>query len=157
MTYPWRSDARGLARRVVVVIVAAVGGGCYSAISVSGEALHPGARVYVDLTESGTTALARYVGPNVRQVYGDVSARSDTEIVLSLRSVTDRRSIETLWSGERVPVLPREIAEIRERRFSKQKSWLFGSGLAAALVLTGRAFGVLGGGEAHRGDVPVGQ
>jgi hypothetical protein len=139
------------------VIVIAVCGGCYTAISVSGDALHPGARVYVDLTESGTTDLARYLGPNVRQMYGDVSTRSDTGIVLSLRSVTDRRSIETLWSGENVPVSPREIADIRERRLSKQKSWLFGSGLVAGLVLAGRAFGVLGGGEAHRGDLPVGQ
>ena len=150
----WR-DARRMARRACVATVALASGGCYSAIRVDSVAVRPGARVYVDLTDSGTTDLARYLGPNVQQVYGDVSASSDSAIVLSLRSVTDRRDIETLWSGERVPVPRTAIATIRERRVSKQKSWLFGAGFVAALVLTGRAFGVLGGGDAHRGDVPV--
>ena len=154
MRGPERRDAR-IARRASIALLGLVASGCYTAISVDTGAVRPGARVYVDLTESGTTDLARYLGPNIREVYGDVSARSDSAIVVSLRSVTDRRAIETLWAGERVPVPRVAIAELRERRLSKQKSWLFGAGFVAGLFLTGRAFGVLGGGDAHRGDVPV--
>ena len=153
----WR-NAHGAARRAWIGVVVSIWcGGCYSAVEVEHGALHPGVRVYVDLTETGTTDLARYLGPNARRVYGDVSGSSDSAIVVSVRSVTDRRAIETLWSGERVPVPRTEIADIRERRLSKQKSWIFGTAFAAGLALVGRSFAALGGGEAHRGDAPVGQ
>jgi hypothetical protein len=52
----------------VAVLLKVLCGACYTAIDRSHDALQPGARVYVDLTEAGTRDLAGYVGPSVRRV-----------------------------------------------------------------------------------------
>src|SRR5829696_3929185 len=111
---------------------------CYTATGVPHDALPSGARVYVELTEPGTRELARFVGPNIREVYGDVREGSGANLVLALRSVTDRRAIETPWTGELVTIPHAEIAAIRERKLSRKRSWLFAAAVTAALVATGR-------------------
>jgi hypothetical protein len=144
-------------RNVVAVALLTGVCACYTSVGASNDALHAGAHVYVELTEPGTRELARFVGPNIRELYGDVRERSATSLVLALRSVTDRRAIETPWAGELVTIPRAEIASIRERKLSRKRSWLFATAVTAALVATGRAFGVFGSGDGQRGDVPVGQ
>jgi hypothetical protein len=141
----------------VVALLTVLCGACYTAVGTSHDALRPGVHVYVDLTESGTTNVARYVGPNVRQVYGDVRENSGGGLIIALRSVTDRQAIETPWAGESLAIPRAEIVSIRERRLSRRRSWVLATAVTAALLAGARAFGVLGGGEGHRGDLPVGQ
>lgn len=141
----------------VFALLNVLGSACYTAVDTPHDAVRPGVRVYVDLAEAGTSNLARYVGPNVRQIYGDVSEVAGGSLVIALRSVTDRRAIETLWAGESVAIPRADIVSIRERQFSRRRTWAFATAVVAAVLAGGRAFGVFGGGEGHRGDVPVGQ
>ena len=131
--------------------------GCYTAVPITGEATRPGTRVHVDLTDAGTVDMAREVGPRIRTLMGDVATVTDGELVVAMRSVTDVRGIESYWTGEQVTVPRRDIAALKERRLSRQKTTMFTVAILVGLVLTARSFGLFAGGDEHRGDLPVTQ
>lgn len=144
-------------RKVVVACISAFNLGCYTAVPIGGESARTGTRISVELTDVGTVDIASQVGPRIHLLVGDVSALTDSSIVLAMRSTTDSRGIEALWQGEQVTVKRSEIASVGERRLSPGRTAVFSAILVAGAALVARAFGLLGGGEDHRGDIPVTQ
>ena len=132
-------------------------GACYTAVPIESGAPPQGTRVYIELTDAGTVSMASQVGPSIQELFGDVVATTDRDVVIGLRAVTNRRQIESLWSGERVTVPRADIARVRARKLSTKRSAVFAGILTAGLLLTSRAVGLVGGGDGHRGELPVTQ
>lgn len=150
-----RNTPRG--RRVVVACISAFNLGCYTAVPISGESARTGTRISVELTDAGTVEMASQVGPRIHMLVGDVNVVSDSTIVLSMRSATDVRGVESLWQGEQVTVRRGDIASVGERQLSTGRTAVFSVIAVAGAFLIARAFGLLGGGEDHRGDIPITQ
>ena len=144
-------------RKVIVACISALNLGCYTAVPIAGESARTGTRISVELTDAGTVDVASQVGPRIHLLVGDVSAVTDSSIVLAVRSTTDVRGIESLWQGEQVTVKRTDISSVGERRLSPSRTAVFSAILVGGAFLVARAFGILGGGEDHRGDIPVTQ
>lgn len=150
-----RNTRRG--RRVVVACISAFNLGCYTAVPIGGDSARTGTRIAVELTDAGTVDMASQVGPRIHTLVGDVSAVSDSTVTLSMRSATDVRGIESLWQGEQVTVKRSDVASVGERRLSPGRTAVFSVILVAGAFVAARAFGLVGGGADHRGDIPVTQ
>ena len=116
-----------------------------------------GRRVELDLTDAGRVQMAQQVGPRVRTLLGDVTALSDSQMVLALRAVSDVRGVETFWTGEQVTVPRASIGAVAERRLSRGRTAIFSAGMLATLYVLARSVASLGGGDDHRGELPVSQ
>src|SRR3989441_2660276 len=94
--------------RVLAVVACGLLAGCYFYEPLRTTQPQVGTRVAAELTGYGSDTLARYVGPSVTSVRGYVVSAENTNVVLSVTSVTDRYGQEQSWRGERgrVPHLP---------------------------------------------------
>jgi hypothetical protein len=106
------------------------------------EAVEPevGTRISADLTDYGADTLARYVGPGVASLRGDVLAHEDGDVVLAVTSVTDRFGREQFWRGERVRVPRPAVRIVRERRFSVGRTLMLGVACVGGSIAALRAF-----------------
>lgn len=94
-------------------------------------------RVVITLTEAGTTVMAAQLGPGKVDLMGDVTALTDSALVLGLRSVTNRRGVEELWTGEQVTVPQSAIATVVARKVSVTRSVLLAAATLTGVVLVG--------------------
>ncbi len=131
--------------------------GCYNYRPLSALDPEPGRRVAAELTDSGSVALARYLGPDVAAVDGRLLTVTDQELGLAVVTVRDRRGIEHYWKGETVTLPRGDIATLRERKLALGRSVALSvAGVGASLALL-RAFGVYGAGSVSGGRPPGGQ
>jgi hypothetical protein len=101
-----------------------------------------GLKVRALLTDSGTRALAQYVGPDVSAIEGRVADGGDDGLTLSVGSVETRDGTEHYWKGERVLVPRNLIALLQEERVSPERSSLLGGALAVGAFVAYKAFGI---------------
>lgn len=149
-----RSPAR-LSSRVLWAVTLLLQQACYVYVPVSsGVAPKAGERAQLDLTLEGTTELARYLGPQVREAEGAVaSVADDGTLTVAVDMVRLRSGIRQPWTGEGVVAFPRAyVAEMRERTLRKRRSIVF------AVALTGGLIGLAvialnaGGAQGNPGD-----
>jgi hypothetical protein len=76
----------------------------------------------------------------VGTVEGNLVGVSDSAYTLSVQLVRQRNGVETFWRGEQVAIPRVEVAEIRQRRFSRSKSALATVAVIAAAVGAVEAF-----------------
>jgi hypothetical protein len=145
-------------RLVPALACAWLGGvGCYSYVPLARPDPEPGIRVAAALTDSGTDALGRYLGPDVAQVDGRVLRLTPDTLVLSAQSVTSREGIDHFWKGEQV-TLPRGlIATMVQRRFAAGRTAVFTTGAVVGIALVLKAFGILSSGSSNPMPPPTGQ
>lgn len=115
-----------------------------------------GRDVELTLTDSGSFALARQVGPSAEAIAGRFTADSDNAIVLSVYGVRQRDGNGVDWKGERVAVPRSLVVKVEERRFSRARTVLFAGAIAVSLVairqaLGGDGFSFLGNGLPKQG------
>src|SRR2546429_8788466 len=85
--------------RFIPLIVCGLLAGCYFYEPLRTTEPQVGTRVAAELTGYGADTLARYVGPSVMSVRGYVVSAENTNVVLSVTSVTDRYGQEQSWRG----------------------------------------------------------
>src|SRR5947199_5205471 len=113
--------------RLIPLIVCWLLAGCYFYEPLRTTEPQVGTRVAAELTGYGSDTLARYVGPSVTSVRGYVVSAENTNVVLSVTSVTDRYGQEQSWQGERVRVPRLAIQDFQERKFAVGRSVLVGA------------------------------
>jgi hypothetical protein len=86
-----------------------------------------GTRVSAELTGNGSDTLARSVGPSVTSLRGYLVSTENTNVVLSVTSVTDRYGQVQSWRGEQVRVPRVAIQDFQQRRFSLGRTLLLGA------------------------------
>jgi hypothetical protein len=135
--------------RSLRVLCALVGAGCYEYLPASVTPALVGARVQLSLTDSGTVAMARQVGPSVEAIEGTLAADSSGAYVVAVALTRARGGAETDWRGERVAVARPLVASIAQRRFSRSRSAFAGALMTAGVVAV--TTGLRGGGESSGG------
>lgn len=122
------------------ILVLVLATSCHRYEPITAATVQPGASVSVALTDFGTANLGRLLGMGVGTVEGHLVAMSDSALVMGVQVVRQRDGIESFWKGERVSIPRADIAEIRQRRFSRSKSAVAGVALIAAAVGAVEAF-----------------
>jgi hypothetical protein len=131
-------------------------GGCYGYYPPETPA-PVGKNVEVTLSDSGSFALARQIGPSAATINGRLTSDSANAIILAVTGVRQRDGNEVDWKGERVSVPRPLVVKLEERRFSRGRTTLFvGSVVVGILVarqaLGGTGFSFLGNGQSHQGS-----
>jgi hypothetical protein len=124
-------------------------GACHSYRTIPGAAPVPGTAVVVALTDSGSVVLAREIGPGAIALEGEVESLGAQDIVLSVRRVRLRDGFANQWAGERVTVDRQLTSEIRERRFSPVRTFVFAAAVTAG---AGALAGMFSGGSGSIGS-----
>ena len=121
--------------------------GCYNYLPLTTPDPQPGTRVSAQLSDSGSLALSRYLGPDVAAVEGRLVAVTDQDIGISVVTVRNRNGVEHYWKGE-VVTLPRgDLAAVRQRKLAAGRSAaLVLASVGGSVALLG-AFGVFGTGS----------
>ena len=125
--------------------------GCYTYAPLTTPTPAPGAFLAATLTDSGSTAMARYLGPDVMRVRGRYLSSDDSGLQLSVTAVELKRGDEIFWKGESVVVPAPCIASLEVRQLAKGKSYLLAGASAAGLVITTGLFTLTGRGSASPG------
>jgi hypothetical protein len=124
-------------RLLAVIVFTSALGGCHRYEPVTAATVARGSNVAVALTDYGTANLGRLLGMGVETVEGSLVTVSDSAYTLSVQVVRQRNGIETFWRGEQVAIPRVDVAEIRQRRFSRSKSAL------ATVALLAAAYGAI--------------
>jgi hypothetical protein len=119
---------------LTAVFVSSLAAGCHRYEPVTAATVARGSTVAVSLTDFGTANLGRLLGMGVETVEGSLLTVSDSAYMLAVQVVRQRDGIETFWRGERVTIPRVDVAEIRQRRFSRSKSALATVAVIAAAV-----------------------
>ncbi len=120
--------------------------GCYNYLPLTTAAPNPGTRVTADLTDSGTSILAPYLGPGV--------GSADQELVLAVVATRNRSGIEHYWNGEAVTLPRSDVAGLRERKLATARTIVVVTGgVGGAIALLG-AFGVINAGGTSTSTPP---
>jgi len=145
-------------RRIAVLGLATSPAACYVYEPVSRLTPPPGREVRIELTEFGTTEVARSVGPNVVTLLGRLVSNSPDGYRVAIDAVRTARGGEQPWEGEgSVDVPAAAIARVEARTFSRERTILLATGLvvgAVAVVAGANALGNDGGGSRGPGGNP---
>jgi hypothetical protein len=143
-------------RRRHAIASLALLGGCYGYYPPSTPA-PVGRSVEVTLSDSGSFALSRQIGPSAQAINGRLAADSASALILAVTAVRQRDGNEVDWKGERVSVPRPLVMKLEERRFSRARTTLFVGGVVVGLLvarsaLGGSGFSFLGDGQSHQGS-----
>jgi hypothetical protein len=128
-----------LRRLCTLLVVPSLAAACHRYVPVTGAA-PVGARVAVQLTDRGTVELARYVGPGVGALEGEVVAADDSAVTISVSVVRQRNGIENYWAGEQVVVDRDYLASFQERQVSRPRTAAAAGGFALIVGAIAAAF-----------------
>src|SRR5438477_10974084 len=84
--------------------------GCYNYVVLTTPDPQAGTRIAAELTDSGASALASYLGPDVSTVDGQLVNLTGHELMVSVVSVRHRNGVEDFWKVEPVTVPRGDIA-----------------------------------------------
>ncbi|HWL40001.1 MAG TPA: hypothetical protein VNO75_07165 [Gemmatimonadaceae bacterium] len=109
--------------------------GCYTYRNTSVADIRVATPTRVELTENGTTAIAAQVGPRGKTLEGVVTGKTDSSLVVGVRSLTRTDGLDELWKGEHIGVPSSFIARIQTRKFSALRTGLLVVGMAGGALL----------------------
>jgi len=142
-------------RRAVVGGILFATLGCYTVEPLVGVS-HSGQALVVQITDTGSTQLARYLGPGVSIINGRFIGASDDTLRLAVSSTETRTGDVHFWQGEQISLARNLVATLSEKKLSGLRS-----ALATGAVLAGAALLKLGfGGSGSSGKTslpPAGQ
>jgi hypothetical protein len=131
---------RSAVRRLLCLTLLLLAAACHRYEPVTAATVDRGADVSVALTDYGTANLGRLLGMGVGTIEGELLSMSDSALTVAVQLVRQRNGMETFWKGESVTIPRVDVAEIRQRRFSKGKSAVATMAVIAAAVGAVEAF-----------------
>lgn len=138
----------------VVMLAALLVTACHTYRPLAGVPPAEGMRVRLQLTDSGSTALSGYLGPQVVELRGRVTSADASAITLSVSSIKARDGSEPFWKGESATIPRALIARAEEQLLDKTRTvGAAGGGLALAVMIA-RGFGLVGTNDPGRGGGP---
>ena len=121
--------------------------GCYVYTPVSGRPA-PATYIALDITDRGRVGLGDLIGPAATRVEGVVTAETDSIYSMSVAAVGYMNGQQNRWSGEPLTVRKDFIGSVRERKFSRGRTFLASGGAVGGILffaLTRGLFGFGGG------------
>jgi hypothetical protein len=95
----------------------------------------PGTRLAFAINDVGRVALGGSMGPELRQVEGNLQAKDGDDYVVSVRGVELLQGGYQAWAGETVRLNSSYVSAIYEKKFSAAKTALAVGGAAVAVSL----------------------
>ncbi len=136
-----RSRLVGAVGRLGIAVAAGpLASGCYTYSRVESAGVAPGQDVVVELNDQARVDLAGAVGQSPFRLEGRLTDRTDSTVVLSLRSVETLRGERVTWTGETVTVRRTGVTGMQQRRFSGGRTALMT--IAAVAAATALVLGV---------------
>jgi hypothetical protein len=132
--------------RTAALLTACLAAGCYNYAPLTTPSPEPGTYLAVTLTDSGSYALTRYLGPDAFVVRGRYVATDERGLLVSVSSVELHGGWEDPWKGETVALPTSCVASLHVRRFSKSKSYLLAAAGAGGVLVAAAAFAIVGSG-----------
>lgn len=124
----------------VLVLVSA----CHVYVPLPTATAQHGQRVRVMLTDQGTVNVARFVGPRVTIIDGNVAAADDSGVTLGVLQITKADGVEEYWKGEAVTIPKADISTIRLQKLSRTRSAILAGSTLAVAIAVQKAFGGVG-------------
>jgi hypothetical protein len=122
--------------RAVIIMAACITAACYNYAPLATLDPQPGTSLAVTLSDAGSEALVRYLGPEAFVVRGRYLGTDERGLLLSVTAVERRRGWVESWSGETVALPDDVIASKEVRRLAKGRSLLLaGAGLAGVVAV----------------------
>jgi len=91
----------------------------------------PGVEFQFELNDQGRIAVAKSLGPEVKDVAGALVSQNPTALVLAVRDVTYLKGETIHMQGEQVTINRDQVQSVTEKRFSLGRSAI----LTAAIVV----------------------
>jgi len=95
----------------------------------------PGTRVALAINDAGRVALGGSMGPELRQVEGNLQSKDGDDYVVSVAGVELLQGGYQTWAGETVRINASYVSAVYLKKFSAAKTALVLGGAAAAAVL----------------------
>ena len=124
--------------------------GCYSVSAVDPAGPQPGTRVVASLTPDGSQQLASQVGPRVIAVEGVLDEATAERLSLRVVRTEASNQVSTYWNQEEVTIPRPAIAQLRQRRLDRTRSYLVAGAIVGGALLIATLFGGV-----FDGDSPV--
>lgn len=110
----------------------------------------------VELTDQARVAVASQLGPEVREVTGQVLSRSGDDVVMAVQEVVFLRGDLLKMAGDSVHLSRQQMARVTEQKFSPWKTAMVVTGVAVAVgVFLGSRSLFGAGGSSPEGTPPV--
>jgi len=119
---------------VAVSAAAVLTVGCYTYTPISSSAVPANQKTRVNLTEEGSFAVARFIGPYGNSLDGRITQTDDSGFVMAVSQVTRRTGVEESWRGEPVRVPRSAVASVSMPKLSRTRSALVAGGVIAVAL-----------------------
>lgn len=108
-------------------------GACYAYAPVTGTPV-AGQELALVVTDRGRVALNERVGPDLDELRGTLVRTTDSSYTLAMKQAVTLRRASSTWTGESLTVASSFVSSVREKQFSKGRSWLLAGSATAAVV-----------------------
>lgn len=141
----WR-HATGAMRGSLLAFLLGVGTGCYSFPNVVAVP-QAGTRVVLELNDRGRVGMGESIGPAATRIEGVVQSVPDSAYPLRVVSVDYSNGQSNKWNGEPLTVSRNFISTVKQRQFSKSRTFLFAASVAAVALGFALTRGIIGHGS----------
>jgi len=128
-----RSSIKRFAGGCLLAFLMGFVSGCYTYSPIP-AAPAPGTDVVVGLNDQGRVTLGQSVGPAAQQIEGKLRERTDSAYVLSVSSVSYFNGGSNKWSGEPLTIGRTLVTDVKERQFSRSRTFVVVAAATAAFV-----------------------
>jgi hypothetical protein len=135
----WSGFGRGCVMAFSVAIVA----GCY-VYTPAPTSPAPGTHLMLDVSDRGRVGLGDSIGSSARTIEGTAVSSTDSAYSLRVSRVGYLNGQSNSWTGEPLLVSRSFVTNVRDRRFSKGRTWLAATAVSAAAIAFIATRGLLG-------------
>jgi len=121
-----------------MIMVAGIGvttEGCYTLQPTSVAVPAPGTRLAFAINDVGRVALGGSMGPELRQVEGNLQSKDGDDYVVKVAGVELLQGGFQSWAGETVRISSKYVSAVYEKKFSPGKTGIAVGGVAVAVAL----------------------
>lgn len=134
----------------LTALVVGVATGCY-VYTPAAPNPSPGTRLVLELNDRGRVALGDSIGPSGDEVEGTITSNTDAAYTLRVVRVGYLNGQSNNWNGEPLVISRDLVGNVKQRRLSRTRSWLVGTGVSAAAVVFIATRGLFGFGSDGEG------
>lgn len=142
-------------RGLILAFLLGVSQGCYVYPPVS-TAPAPGQQLRFELNDRGRVGLGESIGNSAERLEGVLLSDSDSAYSVKVVSVTYLNGQSNRWNGESLLVSKAFVRDVKEREFSRSRSFLTAAAVVGGAVLLIITRGLLGSGTPDTDKGPPG-
>ena len=130
--------------------------GCYTYTPIATLQPTPGTTLSLVLSDEGRMQSMRQVGPYAVRIEGELLQATPDDLVLAVSDVVDIRGTRSKWAGESVSLPRSYVMMTYNKQFSRSKTVLLATAVAAGIVaiIAGRNLLGIGGHGSEGGPNP---